>query len=278
MNGISQLDLAAFQAINGLAGNWLWDRLANDAQIHLIRGLPFVAPLWYFWVAPTRSRDHDRRIIIQVVMAVIIALVINRALASLLPFRIRPMYDPASGFVPMSIAPVLNLENWSSFPSDTATFFCGLATGVYLLSRRLGIVLLLYSVIVVCLPRTYMGIHYPSDLIVGALLGSLVVKALVRDSTQGLFLCDEILGSSRSYPGIFSLVFGIMSFELIVTFDDARQLLHGPVAIMRHYDAPLPVVLLSVIGIASAIACAIVLRRRHAARALRSGARNLYGD
>lgn len=273
MNWIVHLDLAAFHAINGLAGDWLWDRLANDAQIDLIRGLPFVAPLWYFWSITGRLQERNRGTVIQVIVAVVIALVINRAMASLLPFRVRPMYDPASGFVPMSIAPVLNLENWSSFPSDTATFFCGLSTGAYLLSRRLGVALFLYAAVVVCLPRAYMGIHYPADLIAGALLGIATVKVLVRDSTRRLFLCDEILDWSRSHPGIFSVIFGLVTFEMITTFDDVRYLLHSPVTLVRHYGWPLLFIALMIGGLAFVVFFTVALRRRHAARAVPSTAR-----
>jgi membrane-associated phospholipid phosphatase len=261
MSWIGQWDVAAFHAINGFAGNWLLDRVANHVQIDLIRGFPFVAPLWYFWVTPSRSRDLHRGTIIQVVVSVMIALVINRAMTHLLPFRVRPMYDPASGFIPMSIGPALNMENWSSFPSDTATFFFGLATGAYLLSRRLGLALCLYAAVVVCLPRAYMGIHYPCDLIVGSLLGVVVVKALARPSTQRLFFCDEIQRWGHLHPGSFSLILGVIGFELIVTFDDVRDLLRDPVVVLRHYGLALAVVLLGV-SVAAMIAGFIVLRAK----------------
>lgn len=258
MSWIAPWDVAAFHAINGFAGDWLLDRVVNHLQINLIRGLPFVAPLWYFWVKPDRRRDDYRRLIIQVVVTVMIALAINRAIATLMPFRVRPMYDPASGFTPLSIAPALNLEHWSSFPSDTATFFLGLATGAYLLSRRLGVSLWLYAAVVVCLPRIYLGIHYPADIIAGALLGIVAVKGLARDSTQRLFFCDEILGWGERHPGSFSLILGVITFELVVTFDDLRDLVRDPVVILWHYGLMLPAVLLGLGGVGTVILGLIV--------------------
>jgi undecaprenyl-diphosphatase len=235
-------------------------------QIDMVRGLPFVAVFWYHWFALDRRRDQYRDIIIQAVVAVLLALTLNRAMASLLPMRARPMYDASSGFHPMSIAPVLNLESWSSFPSDNATFFFGLATGAYLLSRPLGVALWLYAAVIVCLPRVYMGLHYPSDIVVGALLGIGAVMILVNDLTRRALRCKQVRSWASRHPGMFAVLFGIISFELITVFDDVRDLLRGPVVMLHRFDFPLVSVGLALAAVGGVFVAIMALWRRSAQR------------
>jgi undecaprenyl-diphosphatase len=71
------------------------------------------------------------------------------------------------------------------FPSDHAT--AAFAIGVALLLRRRawGIAVLL-AAIVLAVGRVAMGIHYPSDVLAGALLGTVVALALHRPSARTL--------------------------------------------------------------------------------------------
>jgi undecaprenyl-diphosphatase len=71
------------------------------------------------------------------------------------------------------------------FPSDHAT--AAFAIGVALLLRRRGwggIVLVLATVL--ALGRVAMGVHYPSDVLAGALLGTLVAVLLHRPGARAL--------------------------------------------------------------------------------------------
>jgi len=63
-----------------------------------------------------------------------------------------------------------------SFPSDHATMAFAIAVTVLFLNKRLGLILLVCA-FGVALGRVLVGVHYPTDVLVGAILGS--VWALV---------------------------------------------------------------------------------------------------
>lgn len=144
------------------------------------------------------------------------------------------MYTDGIGFHPLSIDYFVRLENWSSFPSDNATFFFALSTGIYFLSRPLGILAGLYSVIVAGLVRIYLGFHYPSDVIVGALIGIVVAAAAnlgVMRRPAGR-LIDALI---RRAPGLFYAGAFAVTLELALVFDDLRDGARAFVRLLRHY-------------------------------------------
>jgi PAP2 superfamily len=96
----------------------------------------------------------------------------SRIVAHSLPFRERPLREQELHFhLPYGMNSVV-LEGWSSFPSDHAAFFFALAVTFLFVCRRAGIFAIVYSGLVVCLPRIYLGIHYPSDIAAGVLIGT----------------------------------------------------------------------------------------------------------
>lgn len=63
----------------------------------------------------------------------------------------------------------------ASFPSGHATVFFALATAIYLYNKRVGIFFYLAAVII-AISRVLVGVHYPVDIMVGAVIG--IVTAL----------------------------------------------------------------------------------------------------
>jgi undecaprenyl-diphosphatase len=106
---------------------------------------------------------------------------------------------------------------WSSFPSDNAVLFFALATGVFLVGRKAGILLYLHAVVVVALPRLYLGIHYSSDLLAGALLGWALAYTAKWDGlrlavTRPAFQLEEVS------PGLFYGGLFLLSFETALLY------------------------------------------------------------
>lgn len=71
-----------------------------------------------------------------------------------------------------SIVPLLS-ESSYSFPSGHAAFFFALSTTVYLYNKKLGISFFIAS-ICIGLGRVAAGVHYPTDILGGAVLGVVV--------------------------------------------------------------------------------------------------------
>jgi membrane-associated phospholipid phosphatase len=67
----------------------------------------------------------------------------------------------------------------TSFPSDHAILAFALTTVLATVSRTLGAWLFAFS-LVLLVARVYIGVHYPTDVIGGALLGAASAWAIVR--------------------------------------------------------------------------------------------------
>jgi undecaprenyl-diphosphatase len=202
------------------------------------KGGLFLALYWWFWFVPEPARRQtNRRIIVIALTGSVLALALNRALADTLPFRVRPMYASDIGYHTPSIPFYFNLEHWSSFPSDSATYWFAFSFGLYRLKRPLGLLAMLYSTLWMCLVRLYLGIHYPSDLIVGAALGVGVVWSLewslTRQETLLSIIMHRISTWEHERPHVFYAVAFVISFELTMMFDDLRDMVHVATHMLR---------------------------------------------
>ncbi len=74
---------------------------------------------------------------------------------------------------------------YNSFPSGHATVFFALATAIYFYSRFAGVLFYIFAILI-SLSRVAAGIHYPIDIVVGAMIGVLVGR-LVFMVSQKIF-------------------------------------------------------------------------------------------
>src|SRR3569832_1706532 len=134
---IQTVDVAVYRFFNAYAGSWLLDHIAGfEEDNNLIKGGLFMAAYTSLWFCKTADQERRRRKIIAIFVGVIISLAVCRTIADIAPFRIRPMFDPSIPRTPAAFAVAPNMESWSSFPSDTAAYFLGLAIGLAHLWRR----------------------------------------------------------------------------------------------------------------------------------------------
>ena len=161
MNGF---DYSIISFLNGFARKSLFfDLLVNFISTnHLFKGGFLITILWWFWFKDNKPGQLQKDHIIVTLCSCLIALFSARVLAVMLPFRLRPMLNHEYDFlIPYGFNASI-LESWSSFPSDHAVLFFSLATGMFLLSRKLGMFVLIYVLAIICFPRVYIGLHYPT--------------------------------------------------------------------------------------------------------------------
>ena len=117
------------------------------------------------------------------------------------------------------------LFEWSSFPSDTATCFLALSTGLFLTSRLLGLIAIIYSFFVACLTRIYLGYHHPTDILAGMIIGIMFANIALQPIRRSLaYLPMKLLKHhQQSFYTCFFLVF----LEWTNVFEDLRSILAG---------------------------------------------------
>ena len=238
MNGllhlIRSIDLAFYRWLGQFAGNWVLDRLVSQEEANnIFKGGIFFAVYWYLWFRAGPDRNSRRSAIVVIVIGSLLALILGRTISFVLPFRLRPMYDPSLVHPSYSVQFSPNLENWSAFPSDAGTYFFALAFGIGYLARRLVIPIFLFTAGWICLPRLYIGAHYVSDVVGGAAIGIAIVWALLRTEWIHSLVAGPLLKFEQVRPEWFYVIAFLMSFELADLFADIRNVGHAALHIAR---------------------------------------------
>ena len=79
-------------SLNGRAGNWALDWVAVFAsRTYLFNGAIIMAAYWYIWFLPGSHQDRREKIVLTLIGA-IITLIVARTFASILLYRVRPLY------------------------------------------------------------------------------------------------------------------------------------------------------------------------------------------
>lgn len=246
MNPIDSSLVLWFNHFAGWSGTF--DGVVKDiSDNYLIQAVVPITILYYFWFRRATSPivRRNREVIIATQLAAVVGVAAARVLALLLPFRDRPLATPALGYHVIDPRWNADVHQWSSFPSDHAVLFFALATGITLLNRRTGLVMLLYAAIVDCLPRIYLGLHYPTDLAAGAVLGSAAVVIAAKPRVRKP-CADRILRGFERSPGVAYALMFLCSFQLATMFDSAIGVAQTGIRVLLSAARHLPVMHLRV--------------------------------
>jgi undecaprenyl-diphosphatase len=221
---MNSFDLAIFHFLNSFAQrNYTFDLLiVHGAQNGLTTGAVIVALFWAAWEIEGKANPEKREILLFGMFASMFSVFAARFLALTLPFRLRPLHNPDIGYrLPFGMKPEI-LINWSSFPSDHATIFMCLAVILWLVSRRLGMIAILYTAFVIDLPRIYAGIHYPTDILGGSLLG-LGIASLALLPKLRTAVASPVVNWKQGHPLLFHCLFFLCAFEIGELFATVRD-------------------------------------------------------
>jgi undecaprenyl-diphosphatase len=211
--------LNTFAQRNMAADEVLWTLTRN---VLVLGGVPFTL-FWYAWFHDRDARSENREFLIFGLLAAMASLFIARVIAEALPFRVRPLHNPALSFMLPHGADPSTLVGWSSFPSDHAAVFFCLAATLWFVSKPLGGLAFFHAIFVVSLPRVYFGIHYPTDVIAGAVLG-IGVASLCKIANLRKAATRPLLHWMDTRPDIFYAALFFFTFEAAELLNSVRNL------------------------------------------------------
>jgi membrane-associated phospholipid phosphatase len=232
---IDRLDIYALTWLHQFLGrSKIFDALATAGlNDHVLKLGPFVFVICWLWFDAHPSREQRREQIIRALLTAVAALVLGRVLALGLPFRLRPAFRldldlayPAYGA----------MRTWSAFPSDHAVVAFALAVALGRLSPLVGIWSFAHAAVIICFPRVYFGLHHPSDVIGGALIGitlAMVVACMpLRRAGPTVLMRVE-----QTRPALFYGVGFFFLYEVMTMFDGLRSIAIAVFGMLRNIDA-----------------------------------------
>lgn len=189
------IDYALFKVINGWAGNWpLFDLLVRVAVNDYVIPTTLSLGLLFLWFGG--RQEAERRLWQQAAIHSVLALLLVNGLVKLLNlvlFRHRPFFDHA-------VHLLFYRPTDSSWPSNPAAVTLAVATAVWLRDRRAGIGMMGLA-LAMSLARVLAGVHYPSDVLSGGLLGWATAYFLYRQDD----LLQPFVGHFISFARRFDL-------------------------------------------------------------------------
>ncbi|MCH8741804.1 phosphatase PAP2 family protein [Patescibacteria group bacterium] len=170
------MDLFIFQQINQFVFKWLW---LDTFAIFFAKYFGYILVILLVLFLFKNFKKYWQMVVSALLAAILARLVIVEIIRYFLP-RARP-------FVENSINVLINHSQESAFPSGHASFFFAIATIVYFYNKKAGIFFFLASFLI-GLARVFSGIHWPSDILIGALVGILSAHLLIRILKKFAFL------------------------------------------------------------------------------------------
>jgi undecaprenyl-diphosphatase len=187
--------------------------IESDLRIGVLATL-----LFYTWVAPNGSwvgrEERVARACAGIVLAMVMCFVARHVFAQ----HPRPRLILPLDFPPVG-ANAEHLVDTKAFPSDTACLAAAVTVTIFLVSRRLGWFAVAWSLLVVCFPRAYIGYHYVSDLMAGAIIGGTFAWAASFPRLLPLGALPRMLRDwHRKHPALAVVALALVAHQIGAMF------------------------------------------------------------
>jgi undecaprenyl-diphosphatase len=217
---VNALDDRAILFLNRFAHrSWTLDTLFYLIDSNPLATAPLLMAIWWAWFKDKdkEAQTETREILLYGIIGSFVLLPLVRSLVTALPYRARPLHNPELHFQLTYNMDPNRLLGWSSFPSDHAVLWFLLATTVWNVSRRLGAFVFAYICVTLCIARIYLGVHYPSDVLVGGLIGIGAGRLCKISAIRKTFTRQPLNWLQRA-PGAFYAGFFIVTSQMMEGF------------------------------------------------------------
>ncbi len=153
-------DITLLNAIHGLAG---WSGTLDAAGIFLAQYFPYLLAIPFILFLLKRKTTKER---MSVLLFSVLAMLLSRGI---LTEAIRLFFPRQRPFEAFGFTPLIP-ESGSSFPSGHAAFFFALSFAIFAVDKKWGWWFIGLSLLN-GLARVFVGVHYPSDIAGGLLIG-----------------------------------------------------------------------------------------------------------
>jgi undecaprenyl-diphosphatase len=221
---VDAVDYPIISLMNSYARrSWSLDTLFYLIDGNPLATAPLLAAFWWAWFKEGEDAARNREFLLGGLLSSFLSPVVVRFVSLLAPYRDRPLHNAQLHFqLPYNMNPY-RLIGWSSFPSDHGAVWFSLAAAVFLVSRRLGVLSFLYVCFTLAPARIYLGIHYPSDILAGGLIGVAMVS-LVKYPAFRTTVTRWPLECLRRWPQVFYVCFFLITAEMVEGFSSVHDL------------------------------------------------------
>lgn len=171
---MNNLDVDLFHFLNGFAGA---SKMSDLVIIFLANYLPYLLIFIFIIILLKTAKNLRWKFLMISVASAFASRFVITEIIRFLYYRPRP-------FMAMHVTQLVP-ENKASFPSGHMTFFFAIAMSVYFYNKKWGIIFFVVSFLI-GIARIMAGVHYPTDIVGGALIG--IATACLVYSLQKRFL------------------------------------------------------------------------------------------